>query len=143
MSTDKSVCAFHQFGHCKFGSNCHKIHTTDTCPNDPCRMNDCSIRQPRPCKYDVFTGICKFNDTCSFLHFAKESEKDLEKQVANLKCEVEALEVEILKMKILLQEISLKESRKQVSSPAVSHPSNDFASSSSKPTSTILTVVSE
>ena len=143
MSTDETVCAFHQFGHCKFGSNCHKKHTTDTCPNYPCSVNDCPKRHPRPCKYFVVTGFCKFNDTCSFLHAANKSEKDLEKQVANLKCEVEALKVEISEMKILLQEISLKESRKQVSSPAVSHPSNHLASSSSRPTSTILTVVSE
>ena len=71
--------AFHYFRHCKFGSNCHTEHILQTCTHYPCPN-----RHPRPCRYFVVTGYCKFQETCSFSHrvqYQRSSLACLEKKI--------------------------------------------------------------
>ena len=64
------ICPFNQYGHCKYGSECDKIHTTVTCDNFPCHDRECSKRHPQLCKYFSVYGRCMFTNRCSFLHYS-------------------------------------------------------------------------
>ena len=65
------VCQFHQYGHCKYGRNCEKSHTVDTCDSFPCPgIDKCSKRHPRVCQYFAVYGWCRFGAKCSFLHYS-------------------------------------------------------------------------
>ena len=134
MSTDIIVCAFHQYGHCKFGSFCRKKHTIETCTDHPCTLSNCLKRHPKPCKYFVMTGHCKFLNNCSYSHFVNTLEKETEKEVAKLKSEVEMLKAEIADMKILLKEISSPNPTGRDPAPTTS---------SSRSTNSSITVVME
>ena len=35
----RKVCRFNQFGHCKFGSTCRKMHENNLCTNTDCERN--------------------------------------------------------------------------------------------------------
>jgi hypothetical protein len=65
-----AICSFNQYGHCKYGSECGKIHTTVTCDNFPCQDSECSKRHPQLCKYFSVYGRCMFANKCSFLHYS-------------------------------------------------------------------------
>ena len=65
-----AICPFNQYGHCKYGSECGKIHTTVTCDNFPCQDRECSKRHPQLCKYFSVYGRCMFANKCSFLHYS-------------------------------------------------------------------------
>ena len=64
----QSVCKFHQYGHCKFGTHCIHFHTKKTCSIPMCNQNQCTARHPKPCFYIFKNNYCKFGDSCSFLH---------------------------------------------------------------------------
>ena len=65
------LCQFHQHGHCKFGKNCEKFDTAETCDNFPCPgINSCSKRHPKLCQYFAVYGWCRFGAKCSFLHYS-------------------------------------------------------------------------
>ena len=118
----QSVCAFYQFGHCKFGSFCNKKHMNQTCMNYPCTIENCPKRHPRPCKYYVTTGYCKFSDLCSYLHPKNDSRNEIEKEVSKLRKEVEALKAEIQAMRHLLLESTIKCHQELVKSPTKALP---------------------
>ena len=120
MPADESVCSFHQFGHCKFGSFCRKKHTIQTCKNYPCSVDKCPDRHPRPCKYFLASGHCKFFDDCSYLHLGNPSEHEMQKEISLLKTEIEALKVAIEEMKVLLKLSPPKRHQESVLSSEVS-----------------------
>ena len=66
--SNRSVCKFHKFGHCKFGETCRHLHIDTICTNSNCSRKLCSLRHPKHCKYFTSTGFCKFNEDCSYLH---------------------------------------------------------------------------
>ena len=55
----------------KFGKNCEKFHTVDTCDSFPCPgIQRCNKRHPRLCQYFAVYGWCRFAAKCSFLHYS-------------------------------------------------------------------------
>ena len=97
MAAEELFCNFHQFGHCKFGSTCRKLHTKETCNTFKCIISDCSYRHPRQCKFFVLYGRCKFGTDCSFLHVTTEDE--VTKAIKTIQDEVLSLKKEILSLK--------------------------------------------
>ena len=102
-------CRHHQYGHCKYGLQCRKQHSAETCENFPCTVNSCSKRHPKVCRYFLFTGNCKFNENCSFLHkHVPQSPPDnLEKKIEKLREDIESLTREIKRMKQILDSVSI------------------------------------
>ena len=64
------VCQYNQYGHCKFGRKCGKLHTVDTCDSFPCQINECSKGHPKLCQYFSMYDWCRYADKCSFLHYS-------------------------------------------------------------------------
>ena len=75
-------CKFHQFGYSKFGEMCRNYHAPNTC-FDPikCKETSCTARHPRPCRYDLKFGHCKFGSDCSFHQNNDFSDDDDRKKV--------------------------------------------------------------
>ena len=90
---DLIICNCFKFGSCKLKDHCQNKHINIMCTNiDQCVDKGCVMRHPKPCKYFA-RKMCKF-DNCAYSH--KKDVRDakiehLEKQVTNLKCEVENL----------------------------------------------------
>ena len=64
MPTD-SVCAFYQLGYWKFVDYCNKKLPDQTRKKPHCTIENCPKSHPRPCKYYVTTGYCKFGGLCT------------------------------------------------------------------------------
>ena len=128
-------CRHHQYGHCKYGLQCRKQHSAETCENFPCTVNSCSKRHPKVCRYFLFTGHCKFNENCSFLHkHDPQSPPDnLEKKIEKLREDIESLTTEIKRMKQILDSVSIisdpeapnTSKSSSVSISQISHPLQD------------------
>ena len=96
-------CKFHQFGYCKFGSECKKLHTMDTCPTFQCQVEDCSLRHPRLCKFFTEFGRCKFGNGCFYFHLSTTNASNSEdEKIRALMKEIETLKKKIKEMEILL-----------------------------------------
>ena len=95
MAAETLSCQFHQYGYCKFGLNCRKYHTRDTCPNPYCSNNTCRLRHPKQCKFFVVNGRCKFAENCSFRHVSNEEiiKVAVEKELGAFKEEIIALKL--------------------------------------------------
>ena len=130
------LCSFHQFGHCKFGTHCRKKHILETCNNLPCMEENCNKRHPKLCRYFMFSGQCKFKESCSFLHKSNsyiEKSVELEKEVKEL-----GTEVRNIKQQVHFLESSLKQLLNSTSSKNSSLAAN---TSTLKPTNSIITTV--
>ena len=108
-----TVCIHHKFGHCKYGVHCRHQHIDELCTNFPCNTNNCSKRHPKPCKYYLINGFCKFNESCSFSHELGQRNKNevIEKEIEKLKEEVEALKVQVRDMRVLVNRLELSNTR--------------------------------
>ena len=102
-----NACHFHQYGHCRYGSHCRRSHTKETCSSFPCYNATCMKRHPKLCKYFSMSGLCKFKQTCSFLHFqpGREELKTQEIEIEKLNDEVEALKKQVSDLKAAIDEI--------------------------------------
>ena len=128
----REICLFHKFGFCRNGDKCQKSHLTDVCFKRECDYKKCDKRHPRPCKYHLQRGFCKFDSKCSFSHRLpkmyedqnmkiealerkiddqNETIKDLKiKLIEHQKIQVEQLQTQIddLKLKISEKEVQIK-----------------------------------
>ena len=96
MTAESPFCKFHQFGHCKFGQVCKKKHTQETCTTFHCKVEDCTSRHPKLCKFFAQRGWCKFGDECSFFHHSASEQINANKhEIENLKTDIEVLKCEI------------------------------------------------
>ena len=107
------VCKFHQFGHCKFGSNCRHFHTKDTCFTTHCNQASCTARHPGHCRYFLRSSYCKFGNSCSYLHQVHSSTnselvQDIKKIREDLSLVITTLnikEIEITKLQDKVEEL--------------------------------------
>ena len=60
------VCRFNQFGYCKFGRTCFRIHENKECENEHCETQSCLLRHPRRCRFFSKYNYCKFGTFCRF-----------------------------------------------------------------------------
>ena len=74
--SEETICKFNKFGHCRFGSTCHKQHVIEKCDKKDCELRLCQLRHPAPCRYFSQYGRCKFGDFCSYDHIEKETDTD-------------------------------------------------------------------
>ena len=113
-------CRHHQYGYCKYGLQCRKQHTDETCENFPCTAKSCSKRHPKVCKYFLFKGNCKFNENCSFLHkhVPQSAPSNHEKEIEKLREDIESLTKEINKMKEIIDSVSKPDSSSNTSKPS-------------------------
>ena len=90
----RNICTHFMYGYCKLKYHCPKEHIDVICLNyKECDDNGCVNRHPKPCKYFVKNGKCRF-DNCAYSH-----DKDgnnlkieiLENHVSALKYEIEKL----------------------------------------------------
>ena len=92
----KNICKYHQTGYCKHGKQCHRTHINEICSKiKECNEINCIRRHPKTCRYFTIYKYCKF-DTCAYLHEHSGSNltmKQLEKDVAELKFEIDELKV--------------------------------------------------
>ena len=110
----ESICKYFRSGHCKFGEECQKSHSIETCESYPCLNRECKKRHPAICKYFSRYGRCKFQQSCSYLHTSSLAtmQTDIEtlmKEVDQLKAQnkvlqsiltkISQLETEVLKLR--------------------------------------------
>ena len=101
MAADGLYCKFHQFGHCKFGQSCKKFHTQQTCTTFQCKVETCTSRHPKICKFFAQFGRCKFGDQCSYLHFSASENLSnaFTQEIDSLKADIDVLNCEIKELK--------------------------------------------
>ena len=102
------VCKFNQFGYCKFRNNCFRKHVNTICENVRCFGSDCQQRHPRKCRYFSKYNYCKFGEYCKFKHDENINNNN-ERDIANLKSEIEAL-----KKVIKAKEAEIKEKNLEI-----------------------------
>ena len=128
----REICLFYKFGFCRNGDKCKKSHLTEVCNKRECDYKKCDKRHPRPCKYQLQRGFCKFDSKCSYSHRLpkmyedqnmkiealerqindqNETIKDLKiKMIEYQKTQVEQLQTQInyLKLKIIEKEVHIQ-----------------------------------
>ena len=103
--SSQPICKFNQRGFCKFGQKCRKMHIDTICKNVNCSLNICLNRHPKPCKYYLLNGSCRFKEKCGFTHV----KSDVYLKVEKLENEIKQLNIEtdLLKAKLLENENKL------------------------------------
>ena len=103
---EMEICKHNQNGFCKFRERCDKRHDNEICRSrKECTDSECTKRHPRECKYFQLYGYCTFSDTCAYSHMAHKNNKveTLEKEVAELKDDVEMAKMMIESMNRMIQ----------------------------------------
>ena len=60
---------FDKFGFCKWETTgCNKVHLKETCLLEECDSRKCQKRHPKPCKFFIEGGNCKYGGGCKFDH---------------------------------------------------------------------------
>ena len=99
---------YNQRGFCKFGEMCTNRHDNEICQSGKeCYNLDCTKRHPRDCRYFSRNGRCKFGTSCAYSHSEENNKNkvdELEKEVYNLKEEMNKLKLEMVtKMDMILE----------------------------------------
>ena len=107
------VCKQNQNGFYKFKERCNKRHENKICRSrKECTDPECTKRQ-RDCRYFLQCGYCKFSDTCAYSHMAhKQKAETLEKEVAELKDDVENVKGMIGSMNRMIQSLKVEQETK-------------------------------
>ena len=107
MSVNDYYCKYNLFGHCKFGNTCKRFHVKTICSSFPCLLEACDSRHPPLCKFFLQFGKCKFGENCSFLHISTNDKfRKAEKEIDDLKKEIEALKLKMITFDDILSKIS-------------------------------------
>ena len=111
---DQPVCKFHQYGYCKFGHKCRKLHTTHTCKQYQFSDKTCVLRHPRKCNlcFMQFWGwllISHKSETSN--DFAKEK---IEMLKSELKLVLESLARKEIEITMLANRFTDIENQKHV-----------------------------
>jgi hypothetical protein len=84
VTLSRSVCKFHQRGHCKFGVNCRHFHSKNICPKLHCEDSSCRDRHPAKCVYHLRFGHCRFGSGCSYFHGSVETDDSVQSLKNNI-----------------------------------------------------------
>ena len=110
MSVNDYYCKYNLFGHCKFGNTCKRFHVKTICSSFPCLLEACDSRHPPLCKFFLQFGKCKFGENCSFLHISTNDKfTKAEKEIDDLKKEIEALKSKMITFEAILSKIDTME----------------------------------
>ena len=95
----ETLCKYNQFGYCKLQDECNNLHVNDVCRVSDCRISNCNLRHPRPCKYHAANGFCKFGSSCRYTH-----KQDPTEEIRSIKSSIEEISKRIENFdRILLQ----------------------------------------
>ena len=81
----QNVCRYYKFGYCKFGNQCRNLHVEELCDIKQCDISKCDKRHPRPCKFFMDYGRCKFSDYCKYKHIHPENNNKTEDFMSKIK----------------------------------------------------------
>ena len=59
------------FGFCKFLETCRSKHNNETCSDNSCEIEKCSLRHPRECRYFRVWRRCWFCSSCFYYYEVK------------------------------------------------------------------------
>ena len=104
---------YNQRGFCKFGEMCTKKHDNEICQSGKeCINPNCTRRHPRDCRYFSRNGRCKFSASCAYSHSEENNKtkvEELEKELINLKEEMNKLKIEMVtKMDMILDMLEVE-----------------------------------
>ena len=89
------ICLFNKFGFCNNGDRCKRIHLKEVCYSRECFYKDCDKRHPRPCRFFIQDGFCKFNFRCTYSHRLPKNVEDQIHKVEALEKKTEMLHKQI------------------------------------------------
>ena len=135
-----SICQFNQSGYCKYREKCRKQHITEICSKDKCKETSCNLRHPRPCKFYMNFGRCKFGTDCLYLHIEKSSQ--IEEDIRSIKVQLSEVKTKLIDLEKLIRKSCIEScevSREtlQVCSSAIGTSDAAFA----PPITTLLSVI--
>ena len=81
----EDLCLFNKFGYCKYLDTCRKRHTKEVCENSNCEVNKCGKRHPKPCRFYLEYGRCKFGEYCYYKHDKSDANCQIWKELENVK----------------------------------------------------------
>ena len=99
-----AVCKYNQKGFCKFGDHCRNRHINEICGSVVCAVEDCGLRHPLACRFHILNGLCKFGNSCAYLH--KDSEEKL--KIGHLEIKLNATEDRVKELEDIIKEIKIK-----------------------------------
>ena len=114
MAQDSSKkCFYYNSGYCKYSkkeNGCKDFHPTESCTQINCKNQGCPLRHPKKCK---FLEKCSFQKRCCYKHEKEPTNEDViiaeEKEVNNLKAEIETLKQENNEKVNILAKVHLQE----------------------------------
>ena len=94
---NREVCLFDKFSYCKNGVRCRRVHLKETCLSRECDYRKCNKRHPRPCRFLMLNGFCRFGSSCRYSH---RLPKNVEDQNEKIKAIEEEIKVQNGKIKV-------------------------------------------
>ena len=92
----REVCLYDKFSYCQNGVRCRRVHLKETCLIRECDYRKCNKRHPRPCRFLMLNGFCKFGSSCRYSH---RLPKNVEDQNEKIKAIEEEIKVQNEKIK--------------------------------------------
>ena len=123
------ICLFNKYGFCRNGDKCHKTHLKEVCHKRECESKKCDKRHPRPCKFQMQNGFCKFDSKCNYSHRLPKMIEDqnlrieaLERKLEDQNETIKGLKVKILenqkseveKLQTQINHLKLKNKEKEI-----------------------------
>ena len=91
------VCLYDKFSYCQNGVRCRRVHLKETCLIRECDYRKCNKRHPRPCRFLMLNGFCRFGSSCRYSH---RLPKNVEDQNEKIKAIEEEIKIQNGKIKV-------------------------------------------
>ena len=86
----RDVCLYDKFSYCQNGVRCRRVHLKETCLIRECDYSKCNKRHPRPCRFLMLNGFCKFGSRCRYSHRLPKNVEDQNEKIKAIEEEVKA-----------------------------------------------------
>lgn len=86
----RDVCLYDKFSYCQNGVRCRRVHLKETCLIRECDYRKCNKRHPRPCRFLMLNGFCKFGSSCRYSHRLPKNVEDQNEKIKAIEEEVKA-----------------------------------------------------
>ena len=82
------VCLYDKFSYCQNGVRCRRVHLKETCLIRECDYRNCRKRHPRPCRFLMLNGFCKFGSSCRYSHRLPKHVEDQNERIKAMEKEI-------------------------------------------------------